>query len=349
MRVFLTGGTGLLGSHVAEHLVSAGHAVRALVRPGSDARFLRELGAELRAGDVTDKGSLAGAMRECDGLVHAAAVVASGATWESYRRVNVDGTDNVLSAAAEQGVRRAVHVSSVAVYGGAEVVERAPVDEDDDLDAALAPGEHYARSKRAAEEVAWRLHRAGAIEVTALRPSVVYGERDRVVVPLLARYLRSPLVFLVGDGRRNLALVYAGNVAGGIVRALTSHNVAGRVYNLADDFPVTQREFFSALGQRLGLRPILVPFPYELASGAAWSLEQLARLAGSRRPPVSRRHIAFMGKGNPFVSRRARDELGWAPQIDHREGVRRAARWYLEKGRRLPTRRTYLRHGRAPR
>lgn len=349
MRVFLTGGTGLLGSHVAEHLLSAGHAVRALVRPGSDARFLREVGAELREGDVTDRGSLAGALAECDGLVHAAAVVASGATWASYRRTNLEGTGNVLNAAAEQGVRRAVHVSSVAVYGGTEVVERAPVDESDDLGAALPPGEHYARSKRGAEELAWRLHREGALEVTVVRPSVIYGERDRVVVPLLARYLRSPLVLLVGDGRQNLPLVYAGNVASGILRALTSNGAAGRVYNLADDFPVTQREFFHALGQRLGLRPILVPVPYELASGAAWSLEQLARLAGNRKPPVSRRHMAFMGKGNPFVSRRAREELGWAPKVDHREGIRRAALWYLERGRRFPTRRTLLRHRGAPR
>ncbi len=328
MKVFLTGGTGLVGSHVAERLLGEGHDVRALVRATGDASHLREVGAQLKEGDITRPESLAGALQGCEALVHAAAAVTVEAPWEVYREVNVEGTANVLRAAAEQGVRRAVHVSTVAVYGGAEVAKRDWVDENTPTDSPLGPEEVYGRSKRGAEEVAWRFHREGQLELSIVRPDVVYGERDRAALPRLARYASLPVVFTVGDGLSELPLVYAGNVAKGIVRALSSSHAAGRVYNLATDFPISQRELFELLAEELGRRPRFVPLPVGLATGAAWGIERLARLRGLQRPVVSRRHIAFMGRGNPFVSERAREELPWEPEVGHAEGVRRAVEWY---------------------
>lgn len=328
MKVFLTGGTGLVGSHVAERLIREGHSVRALVRPGADAAFLRSLGVGIWEGDITRPSSLRGAMSGCEGLVHSAALVVADSGWESYRRFNIDGTENVLVAAAEQGVRRTVYVSTVAVYGGAELSRRRGVDEDSPRDGPLPPGEFYGRSKRGAEDVALRFHREGRLEVTAVRPDVIYGERDRILIPRLAPYLRSPVVFTVGLGRKELPLVYAGNVAAGILRALVSDRAPGRVYNLANDFPISQREFLSLIASHLRRRTVIIPMPYALAYGAAALLELTALLLGNRRPPASRRHVAFMGRGNPFVSSRARDELGWAPEVEHEEGVRRTLDWW---------------------
>lgn len=328
MKVFVTGGTGLVGSHVAERLVREGHSVRALLRPGTDASHLDGLGAEVWAGDITEPESLAGAFQDCEGLVHAAAAVTARASWDFYHRVNVAGTEVVLAAAAAQGVRRAVHVSTVAVYGGAEIAEHVRVDEDTPTDSPLAPEEFYGRSKRGAEAVAWQFQREGRLDVTLVRPDVIYGERDRAVIPRLARIMRFPVVPLVGDGRSELPLVYAGNVAQGIVLALTSLPAAGRAYNLANDFPITQREFFQLLARCLGRQPRFLPLPASLATGVAWSFERIVRLRGRRRPVVSRRHVAFMARGNPFVSARAAAELGWRPEVRHEEGVRRTMDWY---------------------
>ncbi len=333
MRVFLTGGTGLVGSHVAERLVREGHAVRALVRREGEARHLQSVGAELVVGDITDPSTLAGAMRDCEGLVHSAAAVTLDASWEVYHRVNVDGTANVLSAAARQGVRRALHVSTVAVYGGAEVARRDRVDESTPTDGPLKPEEFYGRSKRGAEEVARRFQREGKLDVTVVRPDVIYGERDRAALPRLVRYVSLPVVLLVGDGRSELPLVYAGNVAQGIVRALTTPQASGRTYNLTNDFPVTQRQFFELLAGSLGHRPRFIPIPIAVATGLAAGVEALTRLRGRRRPVVSQRHIAFMGHGNPFVSERAKTELAWEPEVSHPDGVRRAIEWYLEERR----------------
>ncbi len=332
MKVFLTGGTGLLGSHVAERLIREGHSVRALVRPGSVDEHLRSLDLECWPGDITEARTLAGAMSGCEGLVHAGALVVAKETWDAYRRANIIGTENVLAAAAGQGVRRAVHVSTVAVYGGAEVSRRTNVDEDAPTDTPLPPGEFYGRSKRGAEEVAWRFQREGRLEVTAVRPDVIYGERDRVVIPKLARSLSLPVTFTVGSGRKELPLVYAGNVAQGIARALTSESAPGRVYNLATDFPITQRQFFNLISRELGRRRARLQIPYALAYGVALAIE-LGALLTNRRPLLSRRHVSFMGRGNPFVSDRAREELGWDPEVTHEEAVRHAMEWYMSRGR----------------
>ena len=148
MRVFLTGGTGLLGSHLAEHLLQEGHHVRALVRPSSDASFLAGVGAELVEGDVTDPvDRLSAAIQGCTHVVHGAALVYSGGEWEAIAAVNVGGTERVLTAAAQSRVEKAVHISSVAVYGNDEEKP----DEGEPLRHDLADGDYYARSKREAE------------------------------------------------------------------------------------------------------------------------------------------------------------------------------------------------------
>ncbi|RMH23226.1 MAG: NAD-dependent epimerase/dehydratase family protein, partial [Gemmatimonadetes bacterium] len=130
MRVFLTGGTGLIGSHLAERLRAAGHAVVCLHRPGSDTTVPAALGCELVEGDARDAPELqAERMAGCEAVVHAAALVYGSTSWDEARAANVDATERVLAAAALAGAERAVHVSSVAVYGET----RGAVDEDTPL------------------------------------------------------------------------------------------------------------------------------------------------------------------------------------------------------------------------
>lgn len=330
MRVFLTGGTGLVGSHVAAMLRREGHEITALVRRDSDVSFLRQLGVRLCVGDLTLAASLTEALRPCESLVHSAALIVAGSSWEVYQRVNVGGTESLFEAAVGAGVKRAVHISTVAVYGGAEVAGRAPVDEEAPLDLPLASGEFYARSKRLADAVASRFQAEREIEVVIVRPALVYGERDRIALPRLARFLRSPVIPLVGGGARALPIVYAGNVAGGIVRAMRSPAAAGRTYNLATDFTISQKDFLRLLAERLGVKPIFVPIPYDAAHGLAWTIERITGALTDRPPFLNRRNVSFMGAGNPFDSRRIRAELGWEPEVDHAEGVRRSVDWYLQ-------------------
>ena len=322
-RVFLTGGSGLVGSHIAERPLEAGHEVVALQRPTSNTGLLREIGCSVAAGDIRDDSEmLATHMKGCRWVVHCAAVVYSGTEWPSVRAVNVDGTRNVLEGAARAGVEHAVHISSVAVYGQVD----AEADETGPLDGHLRPKDLYARSKRMAEGVAMDLHESGRLSVTVVRPSVVYGERDRLFTPRLARLLRLPVVPVLGPGDNTVAVVYAGNVAAGVESALDGRG-AGQAYNLSEDHPLTQEGLLTGLASGLGKTPRLARLPAGLIRGVA-QLGDALRLSVPGAEGLAPSRVARLAlRDNPYRSARARDILGWRPPHRHEESLRRTGEW----------------------
>jgi nucleoside-diphosphate-sugar epimerase len=323
VRVFLTGGTGLLGTHLAEELRRCGHDVVALHRRDADTLFLEEQECELVGGDVRDDPEiLAPLMEGCSHVVHGAALVYAGGSWPKVRAVNVDGTRNVLTAGLLAGVGHAVHVSSVAVYGSAA----APLDEDSPTDSNIPANDLYARSKREAEEVARGIEAARGLATSVVRPCAVYGERDRLMVPALRRVLRAPLVPLLGGGANTIPAVYAGNVAVAI-RLVLEAGQGGATYNIGMDHALTQRELLEFLGAGLGKRVRFLPIPAGLVKGGASVLDAIGVSApGAKHLPVSR--VARLAlNDNPYVSVRIRDDLGWDPPHGHREALERAGRW----------------------
>jgi len=324
----VTGATGLVGSHVVERLLADGGRVRALVRDEAAAGWLARLGAELWVGDVLDAGSLARAAAGCAVIHHSAAAVgARGGGWEAYRRPNVDGTRAVVQAAERAGAR-VVHVSSIAVYGP-RVRDACPED------AAFAPlpaGAHYARSKREAEAELFEAHAAGRVWATALRPAVVYGRRDRHFVPRVARVLRLGAVPLPGGGRTAFAVVHASSVADAAVRAATTAVAGGRAYNVGHDYDVTVADFFRLAAHGLGRRVHLVPVPLPVVrAGVATLRRASALIPGADRELLPRATVDFLTRGNPYLSDRARRELGWTPSVRPQEGVPDAFEWWKDE------------------
>lgn len=330
MTVFVTGATGLVASHVAELLRAEGRPVRALHRVGSDVSFLRTLGCDLVEGDVRDgEEALARAMAGCDTVVHAAAVTYADLPWPQVRDVNVGGAERVMRAAARAGATRAVHLSSVAAYGD----PRGRTPEGAPTDGPLGARELYARSKREAEAVVSEVARASHVEIAIVRAAAVYGERDRLFTPKLARAFRFPAQFLLGDGRGALPAVYAGNLAAAVLAVLAAPSREARVraYDLGDDHPVTQRDLYGALGRALGrpFRPIPLPRPLVLAAARAGDAAGL-RIPDAGELPLLRTALLAMGP-NPFGSARIRAELGWAPRFALEEALDRTARWVALK------------------
>jgi nucleoside-diphosphate-sugar epimerase len=330
MRVFLTGGTGLVGSHVAQELRAHGHEVVTLHRKNADTVELEEIECELVEGDIRAEASaLAPLIAGCSHVVHVAALVYAGGSWPKIRAVNVDGTRNVLTAARLAGVGHAVHVSSVAVYGNAP----GPIDEDTPIDAILAPGDLYARSKREAEEVARGIEEKRGFPVTVVRPSAVYGERDRLMAPAMRDLLRLPLVPLFGPARNSLPVVYAGNVAVAIRLALEG-GCDGATFNVGLDHPLNQRDLMDWLAAGLGLTPRFVTLPAPLVRRTGEALARLGvRTPGAKHLPINRLTRLALGE-NPYPSQRIRSELGWNPPYDHRSALERTGRWLAHRGRR---------------
>lgn len=323
MRVFITGGTGLLGSHLAEHLIDSGHDVVALCREGSDIALLERLGATIVQGDVRHAAdSLAEAMRGCTHLVHGAALVYAGGEWPRIREINVGGTRNVLEAAVGAGVEKAVHISSVAVYGTIE----GNVDEGAPLDGLLPPRDLYARSKREAEGVVREIASEQGLRVTVLRPSAVYGERDRLMALKIADILRLPLAPLFGPGDNTLPVVYAGNVAVAIRLALESPT-GGDIYDVGLDHPLTQKALFELQARGMGRRLRFVRLPAAAIRGTVSILVKLG-VSTPGAPHLSLDRVARLALGeNPYLSERIRSALGWDPPHRHEDALERTGRW----------------------
>jgi nucleoside-diphosphate-sugar epimerase len=327
VRVLVTGGTGLVGRHVIAALRARGDRVRGLARSSAAAAALAALGAEPVEGDVTAAASLEAALADCDAVVHAAAMVLSGASWPVWRAVNVHGTELLARAAARARVRL-VHLSSVAVYGRRTTYAggRASVDEDFGLDRPLFPRDHYARSKREAELAVWRVTGETALSAVALRPCVVYGEGDRHFAPRVARLLGHGLAPLVGTGDNRLSVVYAGNVAAAVLAALDRPDVSGP-FNVANDGGVTQREFLQRFAAGLGVPARWHRIPGGLARTVAglWDAT-LGALPSRRRGLRLGSTVDWLTGENPYTSARAERRLQWRPPYPPPEAVERTGR-----------------------
>jgi nucleoside-diphosphate-sugar epimerase len=327
----VTGATGLVGSYIVERLLADGWRVHALVRDASRAGPLSRLGVELQPGDVLDAGRFAAAARRADVVFHAAAVVTPRGGWKEFQRVNIDGTRHAVAAASRAGARL-LHVSSVAVYGPAARYTT-PRGAKTDEDVALRPlpaTAFYARSKRESEEIVLSAHERGEVWATAVRPSVIYGRRDRQFVPRVARLLRRGFAPTIGGGHSTLAIVHAANVADGAVRAAASDAAGGKAYNVANDFEVSVRDFYRLAAEGLGRRVRIVSVPMPIARTALAVVGAVGpAIFGSQMNVVTASSsLDFITRDNPFSSERARREVGWKPTVPPEVGIPDAFRWW---------------------
>lgn len=328
-RALVTGATGLVGSHIVERLLGEGWSVRGLARSDASRDALRAAGADAVNGDLLDRTSLSAASSGVDVIFHTAAAITQRGGWESYRRLNVDGTNAMIEAAEYSGARL-LHLSSVGVYGSTGRYNATGMKTSEDTPLGpLRERSYYARSKRESEAMVMDAHRAGRIWATAVRPSVIYGPRDRQFVPRMAKALSLGVMPLIADGRSTLAVVHAANVASGAVLAATSDAAGGRAYNLTNDFDVTVRDFFRLAGEGLGTRVRFVSVPLWSARLGLRGFKIFDRVAlGGKFAVASEGSLSFLSRDNPFIADRARKELGWSPSVTPEVGVPAAFRWW---------------------
>ncbi|RAL24798.1 hypothetical protein DL240_00885 [Lujinxingia litoralis] len=321
MRVFLTGATGFVGSHVAEALLAAGHEVMALVRPTSKVAHLSALGVSQVVGSMEAPEALEASLREVDAVVHVAGMT-TGKTPADLYRVNGVASGRLAEVAARAGVARFVYVSSAAAQGPGEGDQPRP------RGVRPRPVSHYGRSKLHGEGAVLRVRQE--MGVTILRPPPVYGPRDRDMFQVfqLASYGLGPVL---GDGSRWLSVIHVHDVARAAVRCLEDVG-SGAAYTIDDGGRYTWREFTGIIAGAVGKRGLHLPIPAPLFGVAAMLSEAGGRLAGVT-PIFNRDKYAEMSQPSWVCGHEAiQQALGWEPTLGLEEGARQTVQWYREEG-----------------
>ncbi len=323
----VTGATGQLGSHIAEQLRERGESVRAIVRESSDTAFLNSIGVECARRDFQDVPALASAMRDASAVYHAAARVSDWGPWSAFRAEIVDLSQAVLEACLRASVPRVLYVSSISVYGHSKVKPDEVIAEDAPLGQNMWWWDHYAKAKLRAEEHA----RQYSGDLTIVRPSWIYGPRDRVTIPRVVAALKAKRVPIVGSGDNLLNLIYAGDVARGCILAATCDRAKGQVYNLCSTGEVTQRQMLDTLADALELPRITRKVPIFLVQQLAFLQELWARMLRKKTPPtITCRAVYQIARSTQFSSEKAKADLGWEPEMKIEAGVEHTLAWFRE-------------------
>ena len=319
--VLVTGGAGYTGGNLCRALVARGHRVRTLVLPGMEAAPLKEIGVETVTGDLTLKESLVPAVRGVDIVYHIAAVYREqNVPRRVFLDVNVLGTQNLLETAADAGVKRFVHCSTVGVQGD---IQNPPAAED----APYAPGDYYQESKMEGELLALKFQRDKKLPVVVFRPVGIYGPGDTRFLKLF-RNVRKPMI---GSGNVLYHLTYIDDLVEGIRLAGETPNIEGEIFTLAGPRYTTLNELYAAIARSLGTRPSRIHLPVRPFLMAGATCETVC-LPFRISPPIYRRRVDFFVKDRAFDISKARRVLGYNPKVDLDEGLSKTAQWYREQG-----------------
>jgi nucleoside-diphosphate-sugar epimerase len=325
MKVLVTGGSGFLGSHVAEQLSNGGHQVVALVRKSSNRKFLATLtNVELAEGSVEDRASVDRAMKDVDAVVHSAGLV-KARTEAAFFECNTQGTVNLLEAALAHApkLKRFVHVSSLEACGPSLDGRPVPLDQE-------RPVTAYGRSKLAAEKEV--ISRREKLPVVVLRPAAIYGPRDVEILEAF-RAARRRQYPVIGDGAMLGCYTYGPDCARACVQAIEADIPSGSVYFVDDGEPLPMsRAMGQILHDALGTAPLVrfgVPFP--VLRLASLGVEAYGKVRG-KAVMLTREKVTMLSHHWVCESKKTREDLQWTPEVSFDEGVRRTARWYQENG-----------------
>jgi dihydroflavonol-4-reductase len=308
MKLFITGGSGFIGTHLVRRLAQDDHELRCLVRKTSDVRVLQEVGATLVTGDVTDKASMVAGMQGCDWVANLANVYDF---WvpdkQVYEEVNVHGTRNVIECALEASVAKVVHVSTGVIYGR-------PADCPYTEESSVGPVRFsaYAQSKYDGEMIAWELYEQKGLPLVTVHPGGVLGPGDpkasgRYVQNLLHR--RMPGQVFTDTV---ITWVHVRDVAEVIVRALEKEDNIGEKYLVGKE-QLSFHEINRMISDISGVPLPALRLPNGLVKMNAALLTWLADLV--KKPPMrgmSVDQIRTMCEGFQFDGSKAERELGIA-------------------------------------
>jgi len=320
MQAFVTGASGFIGSHLVATLVREGWAVRVLIHR---TEIPESPGVQVVHGDVLDFGLLRESLRGTDVLFHlAAALGASRIGRNEFFRINAAGTENVLRAAGEAGVRKIIHFSSAGVLGAVKKNDIAGEDY------PLNPQNVYDRTKLEGEKIALRLAQE-CLDIVIVRPGWVYGPGDRRTFKLIMS-INNGRFILVAKGTGRQTPVYIEDLVEGTILC-AAMGKRGEVYHLAGREVLEVGRMAEEIAAACGKRIPRLSLPLLPAKLAAFTLEKLFG-AVKKEAPFSRSKLSFFIHPKALAIHKAQEELGYSPRVDFKSGINQTVAWYRENG-----------------
>jgi nucleoside-diphosphate-sugar epimerase len=319
----VTGATGFTGGHLARALRARGYEVRALVRDTARAQPLVQDGITLISGDIVDGDAVKRAAEGCDVVYHIAAVYREARhPDEYYRKINVEGTRNVLQAVSDGLAARLVHCSTVGVHGD---IRQVPADED----APFAPGDIYQRTKLDAELLVRKGIDAG-LAGAIFRPLGIHGPGDRRFLKLF-KTIHAGTFRMIGTGDVLYHMTYVSDLVDGILLCGEHPKALGETFILGGPRYTTLHELVAAVGRVTGRQVRRMRIPAAPVMAAAVACEWLCKPLGIE-PPIYPRRLDFFLKSRAFSTAKARRLLGYEPKTGLEDGLRRTFEWYRAAG-----------------
>ncbi|WP_262677595.1 NAD-dependent epimerase/dehydratase family protein [Paenibacillus sp. J5C2022] len=323
----VTGATGFVGKRLAGTLQRKGWQVTAFGRNEVAGKELEDAGITFIKGNLAHREIVMEACRDQDVVFHSGALSSPWGAYQQFYDSNVLGTKHIVEGCREGGARRLVHVSTPSIYMNYR--DRLNVAEDSPLPRKAA--NHYAATKRVAEEIVQQAHIEG-LPAIIIRPRAIFGPGDTTLLPRLIRANDEGGVPMFRGGRIMMDLTYVDNVVHALLLCADAPESAlGAAYNITNQEPVILLEvlerLFRVLDKPLKRRKV----PYPLAYGLAGLLEWKARLLGSEKEPLLTRYsVGALGRHQTLDNTRARNALGYMPQVSVEEGIVRYAEWWKQ-------------------
>ena len=325
MKILVTGGTGFTGSHLVKRLLSLGHEVSVLDnQEGIVFTELKELGADLHIGSVTDEALLESLIEGREVIFHLAAAFRKVNLPKSvYKDVNVGGMRTLLELAKKHNTRKIVYCSTQGVHGN---VDNPPGDETTPIE----PEDYYQQTKWEGEVVAEEFIKDG-MDITTLRPTAIYGPGDPGRFVMLFRRVHKGFFPFFGPGKAFYHPLYIDNFVDAFILAMEKPEGKGQTYLIADEKFYPIKEIVLMIKEIMGAPLKIIHFPF-------WTIYVLSSIVEliykpfPADPPLFRRRADWFRQNRAFKIDKAKNELGYQPAVDLREGLTRTFNWYRDNG-----------------
>lgn len=329
MKILVTGTTGFLGNRFCEQLNHSDYDIIATGRNTRAGIKLQSPNIKFIAGDLTDNAFAQQVARDCEAIVHCAALSTIWSSYNQFHQANVVVVNNLLSAAKKYKIPRFIHISTPSVYVGSPIKEG--ITENTKLPRKFA--NDYIKTKKMSEDLLLDAAKQGLLQTIILRPQGIFGPNDSSIIPRLLNANDHGGIPLIKGGQHKIDVTYIDNVCHAMKLSLHSRDTNdANIYNITNGEPTCFLEILQKIFTSIQHPLNCKPRPYWLLKLVAHLYEKTYKfLHVKNEPPLTNYTLSIMSESRTLDISAAQEKLGYKPIVTLDEGISRYAQWYRQR------------------